>query len=116
MKTIRVVILVVMLPILMMAAGCEGDHRGWRADFSNTSTTDVDVFRNGDLQFTLAPNAGGDCRVELDDDFAVRVHATGQVLGSYHVDGWGSVYDVRVTAMIFDDHVDWSTDFDGDDW
>jgi hypothetical protein len=102
--------------LALLTLGCETYQRGWRADFANTSQYAVDVYRNGDVQFTLMPNADGDCRVELDDDFAVLDHETGQTLGSFHVDAWGGVYDVRVYAVIFDDHVDWSTDFDADDW
>ena len=104
------------LVVVLLSWGCESYHHGWQADFANTSQYAVDVYRNGELQFTLAPNADGDCRVELDDDFAVLDHATGQVLGSYHVDADGSVYDVRVTAIIFDDHVDWNTDIRADGW
>jgi hypothetical protein len=101
---------------LLLAMGCETYYRGWRADFANASQYAVDVYRNGNLKFTLPPNADGDCRLDLDDDFAVLDHDTGQVLGSFHVDAWGGVYDVRVFAVIYDDHVDWSTDFGADDW
>ena len=116
MKTIRRTIWAVVLPLWLLVVGCETHYRGWRADFANTSQYAVDVYRNGDLQFTLAPNADDDCRVELDDDFTVLDYTTGQTLGSFHVDAWGGVYDVRVSAVIFDDHVDWSTDFEADDW
>ena len=108
--------LVMALTGLMLATGCETDHRGGRADFANTAQTEVDIFRNGHLQFSLPPDTDGDCRVELGDDFAVLDRYTGQVLGSCHVDADGYVSDVRVTAIIFDDHVEWSTDIDVDDW
>ncbi len=108
-------ILLVML-LGLVGFGCETNYRGWRADFANTSPYAVEVYRNGDLQFILAPGSDDDCRVSLDDDFAVLDHDTGRVLGSFHVDAWGGVYDVRVYAVIHEDHVDWSTDFGADDW
>lgn len=116
MKTIRRMIWAVVLPLCLLAVGCETHYRGGRADFSNTSEVSVDVYRNGELQFPLAPNADGDTHVELDDDFTVLVHATGRVLGSFHVEGWRNVYEVSLQAIIYNDHVDWRTDLDDNRW
>ena len=114
MRTRTAISLAVVLSVLLMLPGCEWRHRDWEADFANTSPTAVDVYRNGELQFTLTPGADGNAHVDRDDAFAVLDHASGQVRGTHTVDISGDVFDIRVTAIIFDDHVDWNTEVDAD--
>ena len=102
--------LALVCPALLLLAGCELRHHEGEADFTNAARTSVDIFRNADLQFTLAQGADGNCRVDRDDTFTVRDHATGQVRGAHTVDISGDVLDVHITALIYEDHVDWSTD------
>jgi len=110
MKTFRAAMLAVALPALALLAGCEwGHNKGWDADFSNLAKTAMDVYRNGDLQFTLQPGADGSCRVDGNDVFAVLDHPSQQTRGTYNVNISDNVGDFQLTAVIYDDHVDWST-------
>lgn len=97
----------------VLLSGCEwGGHNRREADFANTSPTAVDVFRNGALQFTLTPGADGTAHLDRNDTYAVLDHASGEVRGTHTVDISGDVSDIRVTAIIFADHVDWNTEVD----
>lgn len=112
MQALRAVLLAVAL--LGLVPGCELRRHAGEADFANTTPAAMDVFRNGDLQFTLAPGADGNCRLDRDDTFAVREHASGALRGTHTVDISGDVVDISITAIIYADHVDWSTDVETD--
>jgi len=112
MRIFPAIVLAMTLPVAALLSGCEWDHRDREVDFANAAPTAMDVYRNGALQFTLPPGADGSCHLDRNDLFAVVDHATGQVRGTHTVEFSGEVSDIRVTAVIYSDHVDWSTDVD----
>jgi len=113
MKAMSAIRVALALAAWVLLTGCEwGGRNNREADFANTSPTAVDVYRNGDLQFTLAPGADGTAHLDRTDTYAVLDHATGEVRGTHTVDVSGDVINIRVTAVIYADHVDWSTEVD----
>ena len=112
MHALRAVLLAVAL--LGLVPGCELRRHAGEADFANTTPAAMDVYRNDDLQFTLAPGADGTCRLDRDDTFAVREHDSGALRGTHTVYIAGDVVDISMTAIIYPDHVDWSTAVDTD--
>ena len=100
--------------LLGLVPGCELRRHEGEAGFANTTQAAMDVFRNYDLQFTLAPGADGTCRLDRDDTFTVREHASDAVRGTHTVYISGDVQDISITAIIYADQVDWSTDVDTD--
>lgn len=108
MKTMRSVCWAVVPLLVWLACGCERRGPEGIADFTNAAQTAMDIFRNGRLQFILEPGARWTCDADRNDHFIVQNHVTAAVLGTQTVSLTGDVVEIRLTASIYDDRVDWN--------
>ena len=100
---------VVQTLVLGLAAGCEAQHSGAEADFTNQSATPVDIYRNDVPQFTLMPADDQSCDMAAGDAFSVVDQATQRVRGTYRIEAPDDVLDFTLIAVIHNNHVDWLT-------
>ena len=97
---------VLMLACLLFLSACE-DPNQWTCDFDNRSSYTADIYRNGTLQFSLAPGQAQECDIECEDKLEVRDHSTGRVTGSYRANIYGDIKSVDLHANIYNDEVRW---------